>query len=119
MQIQGGMAEAFQYNFAGIYSNAEAYRDLAHQAANMVAIYHTQAERFAHAGQEQIAAEYRQLADEAAARSHRYAALARLTEDDSAEPVLRGNNAYSSDFFIFGFGLTRFVIFHPVLQNRI
>jgi hypothetical protein len=46
-------------------SRAQNYRDLAQQALSIVSTYKAQAERFAAAGDEQIAAEYRQLMQEA------------------------------------------------------
>jgi hypothetical protein len=59
-------------------NQAQAYRDLAQQALEMVAVYETQAKRFASDGNEQIAAEYRQLSQESLARARRYSALADL-----------------------------------------
>jgi len=64
-------------------TNAEAYLELAREAANMVDAYRIRAERFSKSGEEQIAAEYRRLAHEAAARSERYGALAALAGTSS------------------------------------
>jgi hypothetical protein len=62
-------------------SRAQSYHDLAQQALSMVATYKAQAERFAAVGDEQIAAEYRQLTQEALARAERYQSLANLAEE--------------------------------------
>ena len=62
-------------------SRAQSYHDLAQQALNIVATYKAQAERFAAADDEQIAAEYRQLTQEALARAERYQSLANLAEE--------------------------------------
>jgi hypothetical protein len=62
-------------------SRAQSYRDLAQQALSIVATYKAQAKRFDAAGDGQIVAEYRQLAQEARARAERYQALAELAEE--------------------------------------
>jgi predicted ArsR family transcriptional regulator len=64
-------------------SRAQSYRDLAQQALNIVSTYKAQSERSAAAGDEQIAAEYRQLMQEARARAERYQSLADLAEKQS------------------------------------
>ncbi len=61
-------------------TNSEAYLELAREAANMVDTYRIRAEQFSKSGEEQIAAEYRRLAHEAASRSERYRALAALAQ---------------------------------------
>ena len=53
-------------------SGAQSYHDLAQQTLSIVATYKAQAERFAAVGDEQIAAEYRQLTQESLARAERY-----------------------------------------------
>ncbi len=63
-------------------TNAEAYLELAREAANMVDAYRIRAEHFSKSGEEQIAAEYHRLAHEAASRSERYRALASLAASD-------------------------------------
>jgi hypothetical protein len=65
-------------------SRAASYRDLARQARDMVAIYQYQAERFEKQGDTQIAAEYKQLANEAIARAERYTVLAESCESNPA-----------------------------------
>lgn len=64
---------------------AEAYRDLAMQAINSVADYRSRADQFKQKGQDEIAAEYQQLANEAVARAERYMILADFAEKNAEE----------------------------------
>lgn len=57
-----------------------AYRDLAHEALDSVAIYNARAQWFECSGNETLAFEYRRLAQDALTRAQRYKDLADLAE---------------------------------------
>jgi hypothetical protein len=61
-----------------------AYRDLAREALDSVAIYNARAQWFECSGNETLAVEYRQLAQDALTRAQRYKDLADLAEKRAA-----------------------------------
>jgi len=61
-----------------------AYRDLAREALDSVAVYNARAQWFECSGNETLAIEYRQLAQDALNRAQRYKDLADLAEKRSA-----------------------------------
>jgi hypothetical protein len=61
-------------------SQIAAYRDLAREALDSVAVYNARAQWFECSGNETLASEYRQLSKEALERAQRYKELADLAE---------------------------------------
>lgn len=61
-------------------SQIAAYRDLAREALDSVAVYNARAQWFECSGNENLAGEYRQLSKEALERAQRYKELADLAE---------------------------------------
>lgn len=59
----------------------EAYRDLAREALESVAIYNARAQWFECSGNENLATEYHQLSHEALERAQRYKELADLSDE--------------------------------------
>lgn len=66
-------------------ARAEAYRELAMQAINSVAGFRSKADQHKALGQDKIAAEYHELANEAVARAERYLILADFAERNAEE----------------------------------
>ena len=64
-------------------ARADAYRELAMQAINSVAGFRSKADHYTQQGQDEIAGEYQQLANEAVARAERYLILADFAERNS------------------------------------
>ncbi len=63
---------------------AVAYRDLAKEALDSVAIYNARAQWFACSGNKSLSLEYRQLSKDALERAQRYKDLADLTDKHAA-----------------------------------
>ena len=71
-----------------IDTQATAYRDMASEALDSVAIYNARAQWFACSGNETLANEYRQLSQEALERAQRYKELADLAEKHTNVPLI-------------------------------